>query len=130
MAMTGMRELTVGMGWLERTPPREIVQDQAPRLVLPMSDGHEHAVIELAHWSYGTAAGVLYGALPARVRRFRWAGPGYGMATWLVYELGIAPALGVQVAKRRTVVSRAMLVADHLLYGLVVADQVAPDPVR
>lgn len=130
MAMTGMRELTVGMGWLERTPPREIVQDQAPRLVLPMSDGHEHAAIELAHWAYGTVAGAVYGTLPDRVRRSRWAGPGYGIATWLVYELGIAPALGVQVAKRRTVMSRVMLVADHLLYGLVVADQVAPDPGR
>ena len=130
MAMTGMRELTVGMGWLERTPPREILRDQAPLLVLPLSDGHEHAVIELAHWAYGSVAGLAYGLLPDRVRRSRWAGPGYGMATWLVYELGIAPALGVQVAKRRTVMSRVMLVADHLLYGLVVADQVAPDPVR
>ena len=130
MAMSGMRQVTVGMGWLEKTPPDEILHEEARLLVLPLAEGHEQAAVELVHWAYGTVAGALYGALPDRVRRSRWAGPGYGMATWLVYELGIAPALGVQVAQRRTVMSRAMLVADHLLYGLVVADQVAPDPAR
>lgn len=130
MAMSGMRELTAGMGWLERTPPDEIVHDEAPLLVLPLSEGHEQAVVELAHWAYGTAFGAVYGLLPERVRRSRWAGPGFGIGTWLVYELAIAPALGVQVAKRRTVTSRLMLVADHVLYGLVVADRMPPDPAR
>lgn len=128
MAMTGMREFTVGMGWLERPPPREILEDEAPLLVLPMSEGHEQAVVELAHWAYGTAFGSVYGLLPERVRRSRWSGPGFGIGTWLVYELAVAPALGVQVAQRRRVMSRAMLLADHVLYGLVVADRVPSDP--
>ena len=130
MAMSGMRQVTVGMGWLERTPPEEILHDEAPLLLLPLSAGHEQAVVELAHWAYGTAAGSLYGLLPVRVRRSRWAGPGFGVGTWLVYEVAIAPALGVQVARRQTVLSRAMLVADHVLYGVVVAGRAVPDPAR
>ena len=130
MAMSGMRQVTVGMGWLEKTPPDEILHEEAALLLLPLSAGHEQAVVELAHWAYGTAVGALYGVLPARVRRSRWTGPGFGVGTWLVYELGIAPALGVQVAERRTVLSRAMLIADHVLYGLVVADQAASEPDR
>lgn len=130
MAMSGLRQVTVGMGWLERTPPDEIVHDGAPLLVLPLTRGHEQAAVELAHWAYGTVVGAGFGLLPERVRRSRWAGPGFGVGTWLAYELAIAPALGVQVAERRTVVTRAMLVLDHVLYGLVVADQVAPDPAR
>ncbi len=127
MAMTGLREVTTGLGWLEETPPQEIVRDEAPGLMRALSEGHERVAVQLAHWGYGAAAGVAFGLLPDRVRRSRLAGPGYGMGTWLVYELAVAPALGVQVARQRTVVSRLMLVADHLLYGLVVADQVAPE---
>ena len=127
MAMSGLREVTTGLGWLERTPPDEIVKDEAPGLVRSLSEGHERVVVQLAHWGYGTVAGFAYGLLPTSVRRSRLAGPGYGAATWLAYELVVAPALGVQVAERRTVMSRLMLVGDHLLYGLVVADQVAPE---
>ena len=130
MAMSGMRQVTVGMGWLEKTPPDEILHEEARLLLVPLAEGHEQAVVELAHWAYGTAFGSLYGLLPERVRRSRWSGPGLGLGTWLVYELAIASALGVQVAKRRTVLTRAMFVADHLLYGLVVADQAAPEPAR
>ena len=127
MAMSGMREVTTGLGWLERTPPDEIVKEEAPGLVRSLPRGHERVVVQLAHWGYGTVAGFAYGLLPASMRRSRLAGPGYGAATWLTYEFVIAPALGVQVAERRTVMSRLMLVADHLLYGFVVADQVAPE---
>lgn len=127
MAMSGLREVTTGMGWLERTPPEEILRDEAPLLVLPLSEGRERVAVQLAHWGYGTAAGFAFGLLPASFRRSRLAGPGYGAVIWLGYELVLAPALGVQVAERRTVMSRVMLVADHLLYGLVVADQVAPE---
>ena len=128
MAMSGFRELTTSLGWLERTPPEEIVEDQAPKLVRSLSADREEVVIQLAHLAYGTGAGAAFGLLPEGVRRSRLSGPGYGLATWLLFELGIAPALGVSVARRRTVMSRVMLVADHLIYGLVVAGQLAPEP--
>lgn len=129
MAMSGLREVTTGLGWLERTPPDEIVEDEAPLLVLPMSDGNERVVVQLAHWGYGTTFGSLYGLLPEKVRRSRLAGPTYGVAVWMLYEFGVAPLLGVQVAKRKEVLSRVMLIADHVLYGVVVAGQLAPEPV-
>lgn len=121
MAMSGLREVTTGLGWLERTPPDKIVKEQAPLLMAPLAREHQQVAVQVAHWAYGAAAGFAYGLLPGRLRRSRLAGPAYGMATLAVYELGIAPALGVQVAQRRTVMSRLMLVTDHLLYGAVVA---------
>ena len=128
MAMTGLRQVTTGLGLLERTPPQQIISDQVPSLVRPLSEDHEDALLEVAHCGYGALGGAVFGLLPRRFRRSRLAGPAYGTAVWLVYEFAIAPALGIEVAKRRTVATRAMLVLDHVLYGVVVAGQLAPEP--
>lgn len=128
MAMSGMREVTTGLGWLDRTPPEEIVTDEAPALVRSLSEGRERVVIQLAHWGYGIGAGAAFGLLPERFRRSRVAGPAYGLSTWLVFELVVAPALGVDISRGNTVKSRISLIADHLLYGIIVAGQLAPDP--
>jgi hypothetical protein len=45
----------------------------------------------------------------------------YGLVVWLGFELGIAPALGLNQAKRVRLVDRAALAADHVLYGLVLS---------
>lgn len=130
MAMSGMRQVSTHIGWLPETPPEEIVRDQAPRIMRMLSKDREQVVFELAHWAYGTAAGAAFGLLPDRMRRSRAAGPVYGLATWLSFELGIAPLLGIHLAEGRTVRSRVALVSDHLLYGIVVAGQLAPEPAR
>jgi hypothetical protein len=78
------------------------------------------AVVELIHWSYGTAGGVVFGALPRRLRRQPWAGPAYGILFWALFEAGIAPALGL-AERRRQIVERLALLTDHILYGTVVA---------
>jgi hypothetical protein len=57
--------------------------------------------------------------MPDGLRRQPWAGPVYGLAIWLGFELGIAPALGLKQAKKVRPIDRAGLAADHLLYGLV-----------
>lgn len=130
MAMTGLRQVTTGLGLLERTPPQQVISDQVPNLVRPLSEDHEDALLEVAHCGYGALGGAVFGLLPGRLRRSRLAGPVYGTAVWLGYEFAIAPALGIEVAKRRTVAARAMLALDHVLYGVVVAGQLAPEPER
>ena len=64
----------------------------------------------------------MFGALPRGLRRRAWAGPVYGLAVWLGFEMGIAPALGLSQAKRVRLVDRLALAADHLLYGLVLSE--------
>lgn len=125
MAMSGMRRVTIGLGWLEKLPPKEIIAESAPDVLRSVARDQEHVVIEAAHWAYGSLCGAAYRLLPRRVRRSRLSGPAFGLATWLTFELGIAPALGIRSAERKTIVSRAALVADHVLFGLVVA---ANDP--
>ncbi len=122
MAMSGMRQMTTGLGWLERIPPEEVLNDEGPS-----GRPRARAAVELAHWTYGSAGGAAFGLLPTALRRSRLAGPVYGLAVWLTFELGIAPVLGVRSADRRTVVSRLALAADHVLYGVVVAGQRATE---
>ena len=80
------------------------------------------AAIELFHWGYGAGGGAAFALLPEELRRRRWAGPVYGLAIWLGFELGIAPALGLTQAEKLRPVDRAGLAADHLLYGLVLSE--------
>ena len=120
MAMTGMRTMSTSLGLLERTPPEEVVTEEAPRLLGAVPPGRRRAVIELAHWAFGTGAGAVFGALPSRVRHHRAAGPAYGVAIWLSFATVMAPSLGLRVANRRPLSSNLMLLADHLLYGVIV----------
>jgi hypothetical protein len=122
MAMTGMRNLTVSLGLVNETPPRAIFRQQAPGLFRIVPRKQRRAAMELAHWGFGAASGAVFGALPDRLRRQPWAGPGYGLAVWLGFELALAPALGLKQAKRPRPVERAALAADHLLFGLVLSE--------
>ena len=65
---------------------------------------------------------MVYGALPDDVRRRAWSGPLYGLALWLGFEAGIAPAIGLRQAKERRLDERAALAVDHALYGLVLSE--------
>ncbi|RSN70194.1 hypothetical protein DMH08_06900 [Actinomadura sp. WAC 06369] len=80
------------------------------------------------HWVYGAGGGALFGLLPDRVRGHRLSGPAYGLAVWLGYELVVGPALGVEHSPHRHGVWRALVALDHLLYGVVVAGRLAPEP--
>jgi hypothetical protein len=122
MAMTGMRVFTKDIGLLRQTPPEAIAKQRARGLLRKVPRGKRRAAIEVVHWSYGVGGGAMYGALPDSVRRYPWAGPMYGLVLWLGFELGIAPALGLSQSKRPRPVERAVLAADHLLYGLVLSD--------
>ncbi len=120
MAMTGMRQVTVGLGLLPKPPPVEIATEGVPSLFsLVPSDLREEAV-ELAHWGYGAAAGAAFGTFPPALRCHRWAGPLYGLATWAFFEAVITPALGLRGPEERSMAERAAIIADHVLFGAIV----------
>jgi len=121
MAMTGMRVLTTELGLVEETPPKAVSRQRASALLRRAPRRQRRGLVEAAHWAFGAGGGAAFGALPGGLRRRRWAGPVYGLAVWLGFELGIAPALDLSQAKRVRVVDRLALAADHLLYGLVLS---------
>jgi hypothetical protein len=126
MAMTGMRTVTAGLHLVERTPPERIVTEGVPSLFRRIPPRYRSEALELAHWSFGAAAGLAYGVLPERLRRHGWSGPAWGLAVWTLFEFGIAPALGVS-QKERPPRERLFVAADHVLYGLVVGGRLGPE---
>lgn len=123
MAMTGMRQVTTGLGLLPKVPPEEIFEEALPALLEPIPPDYRHEAIELAHWAYGAVGGLAFALLPAQARRRSWSGPVFGLATWACFEAFLAPLLGLRAPDQRGTAERAAIVADHLLYGLVVAGQ-------
>jgi hypothetical protein len=121
MAMTGMRVLTTELGLVEQTPPQAVGRQRARALLRRAPREQRRGLIEAAHWAFGAGGGAVFGALPGAVRRWPWAGAGYGLVVWLGFEMGIAPVLGLSQAKRVRLVDRLALAADHLLYGLVLS---------
>ena len=129
MAMTGVRQVTTGLGLVEQTPPDAIIKQRAPGLLVRMPRlaffvaKRQTALVELAHWFYGAGGGAAFAMLPDSVRRrSTLAGIGYGLFTTLVFELGIVPILGLDKFKKIRPIEQLMFTADHLLYGLVLAE--------
>ena len=122
MAMTGMRAFTVHAGLVDEPPPRAIVRQKARGLMRLVPRKRRRGAIELFHWTYGAGGGAAFGMLPDGVRRRRWAGPVYGLAVWLGFELGLAPSLGLKQARQVRPLERCALAADHLLYGFVLSE--------
>ncbi|WP_199853024.1 hypothetical protein [Plantactinospora sp. BC1] len=121
MAMSGFRQVTTGLGLVERTPPEEVLRQTAPSLFRRIPVDRRQALVELVHWAYGAGGGMLFGLLPRSLRRQPWTGPAYGFAFWAVFEAGLAPLLGIDDRRHHDARERLALLADHLLYGVVVA---------
>ena len=124
MAMTGMRNVTLGLGLVKRTPP-ERMASEAEGLIGRVPAGKRQAAIELAHWATGAGGGAAFGAAPWAVCRRREAGPIYGLLVWAFFELVIAPSLGVST-RGRPASERLALAGDHLLYGALVGAAMRP----
>ena len=122
MAMTGMRRFTVSLGIVDQPPPEAIIKQKARGLIAMVPKKRRPATIELAHWFYGAGGGAIFGVLPDHIRRRAWAGPMYGFLVWIGFEVGIAPILGLDQARRVRLAERAALAGDHLLYGLVLSE--------
>lgn len=121
MAMTGMRAFTKDAGLVGQTPPEAVFRQKAHGL-LRRAPKHKRGAIELAHWAYGAAGGAAFAALPDTIHRRRWAGPVYGFAVWVGFELAIAPLLGLSQAKQLRAGERLALAVDHVLYGFVLSE--------
>ncbi|MGH3664764.1 MAG: hypothetical protein ACRDU8_01510 [Egibacteraceae bacterium] len=125
--MSALRQVTTGLGLVEQTPPDAILKQRAfaplirvPRLAYFLAQ-RQVAVVELAHWAYGAGAGAAFALLPRSVLRKDWAGAAYGLATWLLFELSVAPVLGLDQATKIRPVERLMFAGDHVLYGVILA---------
>jgi hypothetical protein len=131
MAMSGMRTVTTGFGLVARTPPEALAVEETPQLLAAVPKEQRQAVVELLHWSFGAACGLAFRLLPQAVRRHRLAGPVYGALVWLGFEAGMAPALGLREARQSRPVEQLTVLADHLLYGWVLAalDRTGATPV-
>ncbi|WP_245646806.1 hypothetical protein [Microtetraspora niveoalba] len=121
MAMSGLRQAVVALGAVEKTPPESMLRRVVPGLFHSVPSRHRPALVEFAHWAYGAAGGAVFGALPRAVRERPWAGPLYGVLAWGAFEGGLAPVLGLAQEKSHDPVERLTLLADHVLYGVVVA---------
>lgn len=122
MAMTGMRSFTVYAGLVEEPPPRAILRQRSRGLFAVVPKRFRRAGQELMHWGYGAVGGAAFALLPRRMRAQPWTGPLYGLATWLGFELAIAPVLGLSQAKDPRPVDRVSLAVDHLVYGFVLSE--------
>ena len=122
MAMSGLRVVTKDLGLVEQTPPQAMFRQKARGVLRMVPRKRRQAAIQLAHWGYGAGGGVAFRLLPEQIRLQPWAGPAYGLAVWLGFELGIAPALGLAQAKKARPVERLAFAVDHLLYGYVLSE--------
>lgn len=127
MAMSGLRQFTTGMNLVEQVTPESILCKTAPAVFSRVPVQRRPALVESIHWTYGAMGGALFGLLPRGLRRRAWAGPLYGLAFWGIFQAAIRPAIGIDggnSAPRQ----RLALLADHVLYGAVVA--ASPFPYR
>jgi hypothetical protein len=123
MAMTGMRTFTADLGLVRETPPQSIAKKRRPSGVLSyVPKSRRRAFVEVMHWSVGVTGGAIFGAFPDQLRRTVWFGPVYGLGILFSYDFGIAPLLGLKQATRPKPEEQAALIADHLVYGLVLSE--------
>ncbi|MEU3016806.1 MULTISPECIES: hypothetical protein [unclassified Nocardiopsis] len=120
MAMSGMRQAAVGLGMIERTPPEAILLEGVPTMLRAVPEHRRTAFIEFAHWGYGAGAGAAFALVPSRLRASRLTGPLYGLLSWGLFELALAPALGLAHARRARPRERLALLVDHVFFGLIV----------
>ncbi len=120
--MTGMRSLTVNLGLVDEPPPRAIMRQKSRGIYRLTPKRARRVGQELFHLGYGAVGGAAFALLPDEARLRPWAGPVYGLAVWLGFELGVAPLLGLAQAKKPRPVDRVALAADHLLYGFVLSE--------
>lgn len=121
MAMTGVRSLTASLGLVDQTPPEAVLQEKAGGLMAKIPADKQQSVTELTHWGIGFVTGAGFALIPPKWRRNQWSGAAYGLAVLTGFEVGVAPVLGLSRAQHLRPVERVLLVADHLLWGMVLA---------
>ena len=122
LAMTGLRQFAADLDLVEKTPPEELADKPARGLIESVPPDRRQAAVLTLHCAVGAAGGVGFGMLPDAIRHRGWAGPAFGVLIWVVYELVVEPLLGLEPVKRDKPSERAVLVADHVLYGYVLSE--------
>jgi hypothetical protein len=122
LAMSGLRRFAADLGLVERTPPEEIADKPAKGLMEHVPQDYRAAAVGALHCGVGAVGGVTYGMFPDVVRQKAWSGPIWGLAIWAIYEGAVAPALGLKHARDVDATEQATIIADHLLYGYVLAE--------
>lgn len=122
MAMTGMRRVTRGLGLVRESPPEAVARRGFPGLLRVVPVENRDEAIEFAHWAFGAVGGAVYGSLPPVLRGGAWAGAVYGVVVWVLFEAVMAPLLGVDRPGRKRE-ERLAIAADHVLYGVIVANR-------
>jgi len=123
MAMTGVRVFALHAGLIREDPPSRLSRKQARGLLKLVPRKRRRVVIELVHWAMGGVFGIVFGLLPDGIRRKRWSGPVYGLLVWLGFDTVVAPALGLTERSWPKGRERAVFMADHVLFGLVLSEQ-------
>ena len=105
-------------------PPKQVAGKLASEAGAEDLVDHEEKLLTttgVTHFGYGAAMGGVYAtmspfiSLPAEVK-----GAAFGMAVWAGSYLGWLPAAGIRPpATRRPTSENAMLVASHIVYGVV-----------
>jgi uncharacterized membrane protein YagU involved in acid resistance len=102
-------------------PPREVSEKatQALGVQQRLSEPEREIVSALAHFSFGGAAGALYGPLAASLPVTPLAsGVCYGLSVWVTWYLGLLPATGLYRSPTREPPGRhLMLIGAHLVWG-------------
>jgi hypothetical protein len=119
MAMSGVRMFAQHLGLTREDPPSRLARKQAKGLLRSVPRRRRGAVVELIHWAMGGVLGLIFGLLPERIRQQPWAGPVFGLLTWLGFDAVIAPAAGLKQRRWPHGAERAVFLVDHLLFGLV-----------
>jgi len=122
MAMTGVRVFARHAGLIREDPPRRLARKQARGLLKLVPRTRRRMVVELVHWWMGGVFGVVFGLLPERILQKRWSGPVYGAMVWTGFDAVVAPALGLTDRGWPKGRERAVFVADHMLFGLVLSE--------
>jgi hypothetical protein len=128
MAMTGMRVFAQHAGLIREDPPSRLTRKRARGLLRLVPRKRRRVVVELVHWGMGGVFGIVFGLLPESIRSKRWSGPLYGVLVWLGFDSVLAPALGLTERNWPHGRERAVFVADHVLFGLVLSEQRARPP--
>jgi hypothetical protein len=122
MAMTGVRLFASHAGLIREDPPSRLARKRARGALRKVPRRHRRNAVELIHWSMGAAFGALYGLLPDEVRGRAWSGPVYGLLMWMGFDAFVAPVLGLTQRNWPKGRERAVFMADHVLYGLVLSE--------
>lgn len=104
-------------------PPRQITMNVAEEVGLDddlKNEEMRQGATMAAHFAYGAACGVIYGAVSDRLPGPPWAkGIGFGLAVWTGSYLGLLPATGLlSSAKDHPVRRSALMIAAHVVWGV------------